>query len=136
MDVNGVLMSPATASEDILVIGPSNPSEYALEGHLYYARMTPDDFMMGLWTVPTALRFASVPEIAPTYTADTGFMSCRSSTSETDHIQLPGILIQEFIERAGSVRLNSDTEDLSIILVAVTQAELETLPSFDVIIQT
>lgn len=136
MDVNSVLMSPATVSEDILVIGPSNPSDYALEGHLYYARMTPDDFMTGLWTIPTALRFASGGESVPTYTADTGFMSCRSSTSETDHIQLPGLLIQEFMFRAGSWRINTDTEDLSIILVGVTQAELETLPSFNVIIET
>ena len=133
-DVNSILISPASAFEDIFVVQPPNPSDYAYQGQVYYARMIREMYRVG-WRVPTAVRFSSVSGDTPLHTTDGSFMACSLSTSEIDHIKLPQSLMEEFMLRLSPLRIILNPETLSITLPGLDRAQVEALPSFNVSIQ-
>jgi len=132
--VHAVLISPESTSEDICIIDPSNPTDYALEGEIFYSPMMREEDT-NTWTVQTVVRFASAHEHWPEDLWSPDFSASSISTSETDDVSVPWALIEEFASRLGPVQMNLHYDENFMTLEGVDEAALEALPSFKISVQ-
>ena len=57
-DVQSFLLTPVSETEDIFVLNPTNASQYAFEGQIFYTNMT-RGVLVSLWPIHAAVRVSS-----------------------------------------------------------------------------
>jgi hypothetical protein len=135
-DVQSVLLTPVSETEDILVLNPNNPGQYAFEGQIFYTNITRDT----PWPINAAVRLSNASTSHQSILPLTEeFLPFGISTRERDHMWLPPHLRPDIMTRLDELGIEYSFASDQILLVMynvdITRLSI-TLPSIEVLIAT
>jgi hypothetical protein len=132
-DVQSFLFTPVSETEDILVLNPTNASQYAFEGQIFYtnmlgeARDTP-------WPIRAAVRLSSGSSSVPT---PEDYMPLGLTMTDVDTLYLPRHLRRDIIRSLDALDMGYHGGSLDWIEFHVSDTTLlAALPSIEVLIAT
>jgi len=131
--VSSIVITPVSESEDLLVLGPSNPTEFAYEDRIFYTPMLTSS--RSSWQLQTAIRLSTVA--LPDHTSSFNVL-CSISTTDLDAIQLPARFRDEVLLRFGLIEevSNYHFDGVAVVFELEYVDSLSLLPSIEIEIPT
>ena len=157
--VSSFLMTPISSDQNMIVFNPENPTQYAFDNQLFYARSAIDDRWesrfghLDLWGVNTHIRFANdssmtepVRDSAMTGSEDEDddsplFMPCLIGDLPSvygqmeDFLSVPRRFESVFMSLARQRGIRLENSYVSIYLMDVDDAMVDTFPTLQYIVQ-
>lgn len=134
-NIGDILFTPVSETEHALIMSPSNPTQYAYEGQIFYTQSFSSDGFQPQLQFRGAVKLEST---SPNFAGTDDYANIQLSPT-FPYFLVPWRFREEVRSRIGriaGIRETSNWSDHTITLQVDDDALLSSLPSFDIVVQS